>query len=73
MALYSTRQPREDPLVGRIQMTQFDRSSAGFPRRRVKSAMRVRRLKRLRSTAFPVRRGAWTRSEGMANRAVAGA
>ena len=34
--------------------------------------MRVRRLKRLRSTAFPVRRGAWTRSEGIAKRVVAG-
>ncbi len=46
-------------------MTQEDRSKAGFARKNPNRAMRVRRLKRLRSTAFPVRRGAWTRREGV--------
>lgn len=54
-------------------MTQADRSSAGFARNNPRRAMRVRRLKRLRSTAFPVRRGAWTRRDGNADSAETGA
>ncbi len=50
-------------------MTQVERSGAGASCSNFKSAIRVRRLNRLRSTAIPVRRGAWTRSAGGSDKA----